>query len=221
VAALTGRGDVTWSLHSSIVTLLSHIAYPVLMARWEPNTRARLVRAAIELFAEQGYDATTVSEIAERAGGLTKMTFFRHFPDKREVLFAGQEMHRRLLADAVAAAPGTATPLQAVAAGLEALTSTFTDDRREFGAQLLAVIASNSELRERAAFKRIGLTEAMAEALEKRGVPDLTASLAAELGIRAFYRAFDQWADRASQQTLSDLAVDALDELRAATATLD
>jgi AcrR family transcriptional regulator len=190
------------------------------MARWEPNTRERLVRAALDLFTEQGYDATTVSEIAERAGGLTKMTFFRHFTDKREVLFAGQEMHSRLLADAIAAAPATATPLQAVAAALDAISSVFTEDRREFAARLFAVVAANSELRERAAFKRIGLTDAMTEALEKRGVPDLTASLAAELGIRAFYRAFGQWADPASQQTLTDLARRALGELWAATATL-
>jgi AcrR family transcriptional regulator len=191
------------------------------MARWEPNTRERLVRAALELFTEQGYDATTVSEIAERAGGLTKMTFFRHFSDKREVLFAGQDTHSRLLADAIATAPAMATPLQAVAAALDAITSTFTEDRREFATRLVAVIAGNSELRERAAFKRIGLTEAMREALEKRGVPHLTASLAAELGIRAFYRGYEQWADPASQQTLPDLARHALDELRAATATLD
>jgi AcrR family transcriptional regulator len=190
------------------------------MARWEPNTRERLVRAALDLFTEQGYDATTVSQIAERAGGLTKMTFFRHFTDKREVLFAGQEMHSRLLADAIAAAPATATPLQAVAAALDAISSVFTEDRREFAARLFAVVAANSELRERAAFKRIGLTDAMTEALEKRGVPDLTASLAAELGIRAFYRAFGQWADPASQQTLTDLARRALGELWAATATL-
>src|SRR5271169_3301960 len=137
--ARKGRGDVTWSLHSSTVTLPGHIVYPVPMARWEPNTRERLVHAALELFAEQGYDATTVSEIAERAGGLTKMTFFRHFHDKREVLFAGQEIHSRLLADAIAAAPGPATPLQAVAAALDALTATFTDDRRGFAARLLAV----------------------------------------------------------------------------------
>ncbi len=191
------------------------------MARWEPNTRERLVRAALELFTEQGYDATTVSQIAERAGGLTKMTFFRYFPDKREVLFAaGQEIHGRLLADAIAAAPGPATPLQAVAAGLDALTGTFTDDRREFAGRLRAVIAGNSELRERAVFKRAGLTEAMREALEKRGVPDPAASVAAELGIGAYYRAFDQWADPASEQTLTALTRQALDQLRAATATL-
>src|ERR1700757_3773461 len=112
--------------------LPSHIAYDGGVARWEPNTRRRLVRAALDLFTEQGYDATTVSEIAERAGGLTKTTFFRHFPDKREVLFAGQEIHSRLLADSIAAAPDSATPLQAVAAALDAMAATFTDDRRDF-----------------------------------------------------------------------------------------
>ncbi len=199
------------------MTVPSHITYAVPMARWEPNARERLVRAALDLFTEQGYDATTVIEIAERAGGLTKTTFFRHFPDKREVLFAGQEMHSRLLADAIAAAPGPATPLEAVAAGLDALTASFTDDRREFAARLLAVIAANGELRERAAFKRASLAAAMAAALEKRGVPELAASLAAELGVRAFYRAFARWVDPAGQQTFTELARQALDELRAAT----
>src|ERR1039458_8546224 len=85
------------------MTVPSNITYAVLMARWEPNARERLVRAALDLFTEQGYDATTVNEIADRAG-LTKTTFFRHFPDKREVLFAGQDVHARLLADAITAA---------------------------------------------------------------------------------------------------------------------
>jgi AcrR family transcriptional regulator len=181
----------------------------------------RLVRAALDLFTEQGYDATTVSQIAKRAGGLSKMTFFRHFPDKREVLFAGQGIHSQILADAIAAAPAPATPLQAVADALDALAVTFTEDRREFSARLLAVIAGTSELRERAASKHTGLAQAMTTALEKRGVPELTASLAAEFGIRAFDRAFDQWADPASQQPLAELTRRALDELRAAAATLD
>jgi AcrR family transcriptional regulator len=192
------------------------------VARWEPNTKERLVRAAVELFAEQGYDATTVAEIAERAGGLSKMTFFRHFPDKREVLFAaGQEVHGRILADAIAAAPGSATPLQAVAAAIDALAATFPEDRREFSARLRAVIAAHRELRERSASKHNGLVEVMTEALEKRGVPELTASLAAELGMRAFDRAFAQWADPVGRQPLAELTGPALAELRAATATLD
>ena len=204
-----------------MLMLPSHIAYHVPVARWEPNTRERLVRAAIDLFAEQGYDATTVSEIAERAGGLSKMTFFRHFPDKREVLFAGQDIMGRLLADAIAAAPGPATPLQAVAAGLDALAGLHANDRRELAVRLRAVITANAELRERAAFKRLALTEAMTAALEKRGVPDLAAGLAAELGIRAYYRAYEQWADSSSEQTLTDFTRHSLDELRAASAALN
>ncbi|HEY0716438.1 MAG TPA: helix-turn-helix domain-containing protein [Streptosporangiaceae bacterium] len=191
------------------------------MGRWEPNTRERLVRAAIDLFTEQGYDATTVSEIAERAGGLSKMTFFRHFSDKREVLFAaGQEAHSQILADAVAAAPGPATPLQAVAAAVDALAATFTDELREPAARLRTVIAAHSELRERAASKHLGLAAALAGALELRGVPELTASLAAEVGLRAFDRAFDRWADPAASQTLTELTREALGEVRAAAASL-
>src|ERR1700754_224381 len=87
------------------------------MARWEPGARERLVLAAADLFSEQGYDATTVAQIAERAG-VTKSTFFRHFPDKRELLVAGQEALSRLMAEGIAEPPAEAGPLDAVAAGL-------------------------------------------------------------------------------------------------------
>jgi AcrR family transcriptional regulator len=204
-----------------MLMLPSHIAYHVPVGRWEPNTRERLVRAALDLFAEQGYDATTVSEIAERASGLSKMTFFRHFSDKREVLFAGQDVMGRLLADAIAAAPGPATPLQAVAAGLDALAALHPNDRREFAVRLRGVIAANPELLERAAFKRFALTEAATAALEKRGVPDPAAGLAAELGIRAYYRAYEQWAGSPGEQTLTDFTRRSLGELRTASAALD
>jgi len=179
------------------------------------------VRAAVDLFAEKGYDATTVSEIAERAGGLSKMTFFRHFPDKREVLFAGQHTMGQLLTDAIAAAPGPATPLRAVGAGLDAIAALHPNDRRELAVRLRAVIAANAELKERAAFKRIALTEAATAALELRGVPDLTAELAAELGIGAFYRGYEQWAGSPGEQTLTEFTRRSLDELRAASAALD
>src|SRR3954449_1416934 len=92
------------------------------MGRWEPGARERLVLAAVDLFTEQGYDATTVAQIAERAG-VTKSTFFRHFPDKRELLVAGQEPLSRRLADGIAEAAADATPLEAVAAGLERSSS--------------------------------------------------------------------------------------------------
>jgi AcrR family transcriptional regulator len=203
-----------------MLMLSSNITYHVPVARWEPNTRERLVCAAVDLFADQGYAATTVSEIAERAGGLSKMTFFRHFPDKREVLFADQDKLGRLLADVIAVAPGSATPLQAVAAGLDALAALHTNDQREFAVRLRAAIVGNPELRERAASKRFALIEAVTAALEKRGAPDLCAGLAAELGIRAYYRAYDQWADSAGEQTLADFTRHSFNELRAASAAL-
>ena len=190
------------------------------MGRWEPNARQRLVRAALDLFSEHGYDSTTIAQIAERAG-LTKTTFFRHFPDKREVLFAGQDTHSRLLADGIATAPDSATPLQAVTAALDAATVTFTPDQREFGPRLQAVIAGNPELQERDTFKRAGLAAAMTDALQHRGIPEPTASLAAELGVHAFYRAFARWTDPTNQQTFTELARQAVDELRAAVAALD
>ncbi|MEE4596763.1 TetR/AcrR family transcriptional regulator [Streptomyces sp. DSM 41524] len=137
------------------------------------------------------------------------------------MLFAGQDTHTRLLADAIDAAPGPATPLEAVRAALDALTATFTDDRRDVGARLRPVIAGHTELQERSALKRAKLAEAVTDALHQRGVAEPTASLAAELGIRAFCDAFDQWADPAGKQTLTELTRRTLDELRAALVALD
>jgi AcrR family transcriptional regulator len=189
------------------------------MARWEPNAQERLITAALELFAEQGYEATTVNEIAERAG-LTKTTFFRHFPDKREVLFVGQGLHGRLIAEGMAAAPDSATPLAAIAAGMDAVAETFTADRHEFAVRLMTVMAANKELQERAAFKRLSLAEAMTDALHERGVAEPTASLAAELGTRAFYRGFELWAGPDNRRPLAELCREVLEELRAAGAAL-
>lgn len=179
------------------------------------------MHAALDLFSERGYDATTVTEIAERAGGLTKTTFFRHFTDKREVLFAaGQELHSRILAEAIAASPASATPLNAVASALDALNATFTEDRREFVARLRAVVNDHPELRERAAFKRLALADAMTEALRRRGTPEAEAEIAAELGVRAFHRAFERWADPANQDSMVELGRTEFDALRAAVAAL-
>ena len=190
------------------------------MARWEPNARERLVRAAVDLFTEQGYEATTVTQIADRAGGLTKTTFFRHFPDKREVLFAGQETHVRLLTDGIAAAPADATPLEAVGTALDALTDSFTDDRRDLGARLAVLIAANTELQERSVYKSTVLAAAMAQGLRKRDVPERTANLAAEIGMAAFNEAFTHWGDPADRRALREHAREALDGMRAAVVEL-
>ena len=74
------------------------------MARWQPGARERLQAVTLELFAEQGFEGTTVAEIASRAG-LTERTFFRYFTDKREVLFTGQDTFEGMFVDQIAAAP--------------------------------------------------------------------------------------------------------------------
>jgi AcrR family transcriptional regulator len=191
------------------------------MARWQPGARERLVVAAVDLFTEQGYDATTVAQIAERAG-VTRSTFFRHFSDKREVLVAGQATLSRLLAEGIAQAPASASPLEAVAAGLERASSEMGPVNRDLGPRLKAAVAASTELQERDALKSIGLAAAMTGALVARGVPDPTAHLAAELGVLAFKRGYAQWAeaDRADATGLAHHALAALEDLRTATTTL-
>ena len=191
------------------------------MARWEAGARERLVVAAVDLFTEQGYDATTVAQIAERAG-LTKSTFFRHFPDKRELLVAGQEALSRLLAEGIAQAPADASPLEAVAAGLERAASMMGPMNRELGPRLKAAVAASAELQARDALKSVGLAVAMTEALVERGVPDPTAHLAGELGVLAFKRGSTAWieADQDREAGLAPYALAALGDLRAASASL-
>ena len=187
------------------------------MARWQPNASERLALAALDLFAERGYENTTVTGIAQRAG-LTKSTFFRHFQDKREVLFGDGTM-TALVAEAVVAAPAAATPLEAVASGLDAAAArAFTPDRREFIARRRAVIAANPELQEREALKGLGLTASMTGALVRRGFPGLTSCVAAELGALAWKIAYERWSDTASGDDFGELARRALGEVRAASA---
>jgi AcrR family transcriptional regulator len=177
--------------------------------------------AAVDLFAEQGYDATTVTQIAERAG-VTKSTFFRYFPDKRELLSAGQETLSTLLTEGIAEAPEGATPLAAVAAGLVRAAAMMGPAKRELAPRLKAAIAASAELQERNALKNASLGAAMASALVARGVPEPTAALAAELGVLAFGRAYAAWSqtDGAGEDDLARYALAALDELRAASASL-
>ncbi|BBZ29577.1 TetR family transcriptional regulator [Mycolicibacterium madagascariense] len=191
------------------------------MARWEPGATQRLVVAAVDLFTEQGYDATTVAQIAERAG-VTKSTFFRHFADKRDVLVAGQETLSTLLAEGIAEAPADASPLEAVAAGLRRASGAMGPTNRELGPRLKAAVAASAELQERDALKSVGLAAAMTAALTARGVADPIAQLAAELGVLAFRRGFARWSegDREDGEGLAPHALSALADLRAATAAL-
>jgi len=186
------------------------------MGRWEPEGRSRLEQAALALYGERGFENTTVAEIAARAG-LTERTFFRHFADKREVLFWGAGALQELLVGAVASAPGSATPIDAVAAALEA-TGAVLQERRESARQRQAVINANAELRERELIKLAALASALADALRQRGATPRAATLAAEAGIAVFKVAFERWVNESNQQDLPHLIRESLNELKALTA---
>ena len=186
------------------------------MGRWEPNARGRLEQAALELYVERGYEQTTVAEIAERAG-LTERTFFRHFADKREVLFAGAGALQDLLVTAVAGAPDAVAPLEAVAAALEA-AGALLQERREYSRRRQSVIDANPALRERELIKLASLSAALAGTLRRRGVPEPAASLTAEAGIAVFKIAFERWISESGQSDLPRLIRESLDELRTVTA---
>jgi AcrR family transcriptional regulator len=186
------------------------------MGRWEPNARGRLAEAALELFAERGYELTTVADIASRAG-LTERTFFRHFADKREVLFSGQSELRQALVSTIASAPPSAAPLAAVASAL-AVVGASLQENRDWARRRQAIITANPELRERELIKLASLATAMAAALRDRGTPEPAATLAAEAGVAVFRIAFDHWVTGSGQPDLPTAIRESLDQLQALTA---
>jgi AcrR family transcriptional regulator len=172
-----------------------------------------LQQAAFELYAERGYEQTTVAEIAERAG-LTERTFFRHFADKREVLFRGSGELERLIVDAVDAAPPAATPMEAITIGLAAAGTIFDAARRPYAIQRQSVIEANPELQERELVKLASLAAALADALRRRGVQDPAAGLTAEAGVAVFRVAFVHWMREDSDGDFARAIREGIAELR-------
>jgi len=160
------------------------------VSRWEPHAPRRLQQAAFELYTERGYDQTTVAQIAARAG-LTERTFFRHFADKREVLFDGGDLFNAAVVDGVDAAPAAVAVLDAVTAGIEAAGSVFP--AVEIVRRRGALVAANPELRERELIKLAALEAALAGALRRRSVPDTAAELAAAAGVALLRIAVARW----------------------------
>jgi AcrR family transcriptional regulator len=187
------------------------------MARWEPNARDRLAEAAMALYGERGFEDTTVAEIAERAG-LTERTFFRHFADKREVLFGGGNALQELVVSAVEAAPDGQAPIEVAIAGFEAAGEQFfVAERREFSRQRQAIIAANSELQERELIKLASLSAAIADVLRRRGLGEPDASLTAEIAIAIFRTAFERWIET-NDKPFPQLVRDSVEQVRALTA---
>ena len=182
------------------------LTYAASVSRWAPDARERLERAALTLFAEQGYQATTVPQITERAG-LTTRTFFRYFADKREVIFAGDEIPeraRRMLAEA----PAGVDPRALVADGLHRLAVERFDGRRVQVAAIRDLIAREPALQERDLRKRADTGEVVRIGLEARGADPLTAALLADLAMTVLHVALDRWSGDVGESREMSAVVD-------------
>jgi len=184
------------------------------VSRWAPNARERLETAALDLFVENGYEETTVAQIADRAG-LNRATFFRHFADKREVLFGGEELLAGLFADAIRAAPAAATLTECLQAALAAAAVAMTPQQRAKAAQRVLVVATNAEVQERGLLKHARITKSITAALHERDTDELTARLGAEMGMLAFSVAFERWMKADADEPFAPFADAALSELQA------
>jgi AcrR family transcriptional regulator len=176
----------------------------------------RMQMAALELFAEQGFEKTTVNEIAARAG-VTRRTFFRHFSDKREVLFSGSvtDLPETALVEGIACADGDLMPLQMIASAIvgydwDALSPRPLQRKRN------AVIMANQELMERELVKYEAIALAFTETLRQRGFDAGVARLAADVGIAIFRSAYDRWLDASEDTGMGQVIEDVVTTLRTA-----
>jgi AcrR family transcriptional regulator len=182
------------------------------MGRWKPDARGRLAQAAMELYSEHGFEQTTAAAIAERAG-LTERTFFRHYADKREVLFAGADALQDALLSAVEEAADSLVALDAAAAGIEAIGALLPD--RAVAQRRQAIIAANPELQERELMKMASLSDTLASALRGRGLTEPSAGLTAEIAIAVFKNAFERWVEETNQPELQELIQEAFAAVKA------
>ncbi len=160
-----------------------------------------------------------VDQIAQRAG-LTKRTLFRHFADKRETLFGGQDALARLFAEGIAEAPEDADPAEMLDSALRAVARILDAQRWELARRRAPIIAANEPLRERELYKRVALRAVLGDALRERGIPKLAASLHATLGVLAFSTAFARWLEPDHHEGFDQIASQTLTEILTSAAAL-
>lgn len=182
------------------------------MSRWKPDARGRLEQAAFELFRDRGYEETTVADIAARAE-LTERTFFRHFTDKREVLFGGSDQLKDELIRAVTEAPAALSPLETVRLAVGSMSAMFRG-RREFALERSKIVAAHADVMERELIKRASLTAVLSHGLQQRGVAPFAANLAADMGLAAFHIGFAQWLEDDSGREMEAIVDEAFDQIK-------
>ncbi|MBY8886984.1 TetR/AcrR family transcriptional regulator [Streptomyces sp. PTM05] len=188
------------------------------MARWEPDAADRLQVAALELFAEKGFERVTIEEISRRAG-LTKRSFFNHFTDKREALFgSGPELQKQIVMREITAQDEGLPPLKVVVRALQAVADEMFQDRRDAVARRARIILATPELQERELQKRETLTGIVASALQQRGLDAATALITARAGMLVQQTAMQEWIHDSGTTPLRQVLADTLQSLHAVVA---
>jgi AcrR family transcriptional regulator len=183
------------------------------MARWEPDAHGRLTAAAMTLFAEHGYDNVTVAQIAAEVG-VTERTFFRHFADKREVLFdRANTMQNRVVGLIESAAPGD--PWTITINAFREMSGDLFNGLHARSRQRQRIIESSGELQERELLKMAALTAAITGAHLERGCDAKTSDLVARVGVAVFSVAFLRWVHGSGKlpDAIADVAVELRDLL--------
>ncbi len=163
------------------------------MPKKEEDMPERLESAALALFAERGYDATTSAQIAERAG-VTQRTFFRYFTDKQEVLFGREARVRDMLTASIAVVPADMPPLATLFHAFRAMADGF-EAVRSYAKPRHDIIRANRALQERDTAKAAALATALADTLRRRGAGEPAATLAARCGVAALTHTMHEWLD--------------------------
>jgi AcrR family transcriptional regulator len=178
-----------------IVTRKSLGAADSLRERKQWRTRNDIVSAAMELFAQHGYDAVTVTDIARRAE-VGRTTFFRYFPDKQDVLFADEADLHVLLAAAMERAAGPLGPLDrslsaavhVVRAGTLALADALAHQALANPARH-ALVTSHPQLEACTWTKQRAYIATATRELVRHGADEDTAALAAHLATACYGQA--------------------------------
>jgi AcrR family transcriptional regulator len=182
------------------------------MSRWEPGAGERIAQAAIDLFSERGFENTTVAEISERAG-VTRRTFFRHFADKRDVVFGGYGQLAETVAVVVAAAPPASSTMVVLRSGLRVLADGVFAGQQLRVRTLRGIIRADASLRERDEHKNAVIAAAGEQAFRERGFDEVESRLASGLGVLALAVALDLWIDAPDGTDLGEIAVGVIDSM--------
>ena len=182
------------------------------MPRWSPDAALRLEAAAMLLFEQQGYAATTVPQISAEAG-LTTRTFFRHFSDKRDVLFLRDREFPQAVRDFIESVPPESDGSATVRAGLSAACRELQGWRPTI-ARRRAIVRSEPALHERELLQHHHLGHAIEESLHHRGIEPRQSRTLAALAVTCFDLAMDRWLEAPAEVLLEDVLTAVWQDMR-------